>query len=182
MNIGIIGPPGAGKSKFAKLAQKHLESKDPNAVVNIVDRYAQKLQRDTGLALGPFANWSENYMVAGYRRASELKTRQHSAMFSSLNNGHVITVGTIFDTMYYMGLASRAFMMGGAMDQARHMAVSAAMGGIGVWFRSDWDYDLAIALLPQESYEGEPWVAQYANDIPEPNDQELIWICSPQRI
>lgn len=156
MNIGIVGPPGAGKTKLAKKMALELTALHPAGLkAKIVDGYASKLQRDTGLALGPYASWSESYMVAGYRRALELKARQ--------NNDHVITVGTILDTMYYCGITARQEIYGSRDPQTSQMAMASAMSGIGIWFRSDWDYDLSFIILPQE---GDDWVIEYGQQMP----------------
>lgn len=155
MNIAIIGPPGSKKTKLSKLMKSNLAG--PAA---IVDGYANRLQRDTDLALGPWATWSENYMIAGYRRAIELKARRSA--------DHVITVGTILDTMYYCGLASQAENSGVNLDEyATQLATTAAMGGIGLWFRSDWDYDLAFIIEYNERGKAftEAWRYQYSEDI-----------------
>jgi hypothetical protein len=151
MNIAIIGPPGAKKTKLAKKMKDVLED------CVVVDGYVNKLQRDTGLALGPWATWSENYMVAGYRRAAELRLRNSTAT-------NVITVGTILDTMYYCGLASQAEIAarGDADPYGTQLATTAAMSGIGLWFRTDWDYDLAFVM---ERNKGDDWIVQYSEDI-----------------
>lgn len=163
MNIAIVGPPGAGKTKLAKEMRAELASLHASYKVKIVDGYAARLKRDTGLALGPYANWSENYMVAGYRRALELKARQ--------SNHHTITCGTILDTMYYCGMVSQAEIIGSRDPQSSNIIITAAMSGIGLWFRSDWDYDLAFCVGAADDAEG--WIAQYADDIP-PLAQSLL--------
>lgn len=155
MNIAIIGAPGSKKTKLAKRMKTNL-----SGTTAIVDGYVNRLQRDTGLALGPWATWSENFMVAGYRRAIELKARKSA--------DHVITVGTILDTMYYCGLTSQAENSGASPDPyATKLATTAAMGGIGVWFRTDWDYDLAFIIEYNEKGKAftEAWRGQYSDDI-----------------
>lgn len=165
MNIAIVGPPGSGKTKFANKIKSHLnqQNKGGARVAETVDGYAQKLAKSTDLALGPWSNWSESYMVAGVRRAEELKVRR--------KHEHVITVGTILDTMYYCGITAQAqASVDGNTDQTR-LAIAAAMGGIGVWFRSDWDYDIAFTLAVTK---GDNWVLDYAGSIPDLAQSLLI--------
>jgi hypothetical protein len=154
MKIGILGPPGAGKTKFANRLRRLMAQEDDNASVTVVDGYAQRIQRDTGLALGPWANWSESYMVAGYRRVQELRARK--------NYTHVITVGTILDTVYYCGLAAESFDVYG--DSQSKIATASAMAGAGIWLRSDWDYDLGFILIADE---GDDWVKDYGPNMVE---------------
>lgn len=151
MNIGIIGPPGAGKSSLAWAIRRETG-------YSVLDNYVQKIQRDTDLALGPWASFNENFMVAGYRRAQELKVRQQRT--------NVVTVGTILDTLMYCAMRSDAILQG-AWPENRPFAeqwVTAAMPAMGLWYRETWDYDVAVFCPAGEKAEN--WQTNYSNEMP----------------
>jgi hypothetical protein len=158
MNIAIIGPPGSQKSKLAKMMKNALESEFQAESTVVIDNYAQQLKRDTNLALGAWSSWSENFMVAGYRRARELKARQ--------NMDNSITVGSILDSLYYTGMTTKnnQSFMAGDPSGLGYVAGNAAMGGMALWFRSDWDYNLAFIKEP-EGDKHDPWVLTYSYEI-----------------
>lgn len=137
MKIGLLGAPGAGKSKLAKALAKNLDG----AVV--VDNYVQRLQKRTSLALGPWASYSENLMIAGVREA-ERKAKPGE---------HQITVGTMMDTMAYVMLYSDVVMH----RQDRHEAMTtyyeaqAVVNGLSMWYTQTWDYDLCFYLSIPDS-------------------------------
>lgn len=132
MKIGLLGAPGSGKSKLARALAKNLGG----AVV--VDNYVQRLQKRTGLALGPWASYSENMMVAGVREA-ERKAK---------SGEHQITVGTIMDTMAYVMMYSDVVIH----RQDRHEAMTtyyeaqAVVNGLNMWYTQTWNYDLCFYL------------------------------------
>lgn len=154
MNIGIIGPPGAGKSKLANKIRREVL---PDA--KVVDNYAQKLQRDTELALGPWANFSENFMVAGTRRAAELKVRHPEF--------HTLTVGTIVDTLMYCAIRSDSMIKGASQENLAFAQqwVESAMPAMGLWYRETWDYDIAVFCPADEDTE-QRWTLGYSNELP----------------
>jgi hypothetical protein len=167
VNIGIIGPPGAGKSKLARQIKAHLaveldasyeDGVEPT--IAIVDNYAQKIQRETNLALGPWASYSENFMVAGTRRAAELKARKSNLTTVTL------TVGTIVDTLLYCAMHSDA-LINGAWEENLPVAqrwVQAAMPAAGLWYRETWDYDLAVFCPCAD--DAENWQQSYTREMP----------------
>lgn len=143
LRIGIIGAQGSGKSKLSRALAKESESLLGHKPV-VVDNYAQKLQRDTGLALGMFATYSENFMVAGARHAAEYK---------AINTGKsVITVGTMIETFLYGVMTSDAEMQRFDPQGAMQVA-SAGMTGLGVFFGETFDYD-AVIYLPYVEKKG----------------------------
>jgi nicotinamide riboside kinase len=132
MKIALLGSPGAGKSKLAgALARKH--------ELRVVDNYVQKLQKSTGLALGPWATYPENLMIAGVRAAAEAKAAQ---------SDQIITVGTVVDTLVYCAVRSDVDLHSPDPDlrNAAYQAASAAMAGVGMWYSQTWDYTLAFYL------------------------------------
>jgi hypothetical protein len=129
MKIGIIGPPEVGKSKFAKALAKEHDLK-------IVDNYCQRLQRDTNLALGPWALYSEDFMIAGTRLAAEVKAPDNR-----------IVVGTILDTLTYAAIRSDLTLnQGFPSDRTAYVSAQATMQALSLIYSETWDFHLAFHL------------------------------------
>lgn len=137
MKIGILGAPGAGKSKFTRALQRKLGN------TSVVDNYARRLQKQTGLALGLWASYSENFMVAGLRQAGELHA------FDKLE--HTITVGTLMDTMVYAMVKSDVVIHNSTAErQVVFTNAQAAVSALSLWYTETWNYDLCFFLpLPK---------------------------------
>lgn len=133
MKIGILGAPGAEKSKFARGLAKNLDGN-----VAVVDHYVQRLKKASGLALGPWASYSENLMIAGVREAER-----------AIKQGdHQITVGTIMDTMTYIMVYSDILISNNrAEDRAQiYHTGQAVVSGLSLWYTETWDYDVCFFL------------------------------------
>ena len=138
MKIGILGAPGAGKSAFARGLAKSLGD------TNVVDNYVQRLQKSTDLALGPWAPYHENLMIAGVREAARSKKS---------DSKHQITVGTIMDTMVYvMAYSDIAMHTDPSRAQQVYVDTRSVVNGLTLWYNTTWDYDVCF-FLPRQ---GEP--------------------------
>lgn len=142
MRIGVLGPPGVEKSKFAKAIGKAFE-------LPVVDNYAQKIQRETKLALGPWSPYSENFMVAGARLTAEAKHEDR------------VTVGTVLDTLTYAATYSDV-SMNRSQEEARrvYLSVQAAMQGFTLIYNETWDYHLSFFFPYNEAQrrsKGQTW-------------------------
>ena len=143
MRIGILGPPGVEKSKFARALGKEFGLK-------VVDNYVQRLQKSTELALGPWSTHSENFMVAGVRLAEEYKAGEDR-----------ITVGTVIDSIVYSAVHSDVILHNSqAGHQAAYAAAQGAMSGLSLIYGQTWEYHIAF-LLPysqkQREERGKVW-------------------------
>lgn len=130
MRIGILGAPGAGKSKLVRaLAKEH--------GLTPVDGYVQRLQKATDLALGPWASYSEHFMVAGHRLAAENKAGLDKR----------VCAGTIIDSIVYAAVKSDVAMAAGP-DAARavYLSAQASMQGLALIYSETWDYDISFWL------------------------------------
>lgn len=154
MKIGVIGAPGVGKTTFANALGKELG-------LPVVDRYAQKIQKDTGLALGPWASYSENFMVAGARLAAEEKV-----------GAERITVGTALDTVNYAALKSDITMRQTVEHKrAAFASANSAMMGIGCMIAETWDYNLCFIVPIEQSVKTtlpkeQEWTRIVADSLP----------------
>lgn len=137
LKIAFIGAPSSGKSKIARAVAKESEQLLGHKPV-IVDDYVKRLQKDTDLALGPFASYSENFMVAGTRYAAEFK-----AMKKGIS---VFTVGTIIESFLYQAMVADIELQR-TDPQAALRAAETAMGGMGLILAETLGYD-AIIYLP----------------------------------
>jgi hypothetical protein len=135
MKIGLIGAPGAGKTKFAKALAKEYD-------LTVVDNYAQKIQKDTNLALGPWVSHSENLMVVGARLAAEYKCPRDSDS---------VTVGTIVDSIAYAAFKNDVSLRGD-IDGVRSVYVTAqtAMHALSLILVETWSYDVLFYLPFEE--------------------------------
>lgn len=136
MKIGILGAPGAEKSKFARGLSRAMPTKTA-----VVDNYAQRLQKASGLALGPWASYSENLMIAGMRE-----------MERAVKQGdHQITVGTIMDTMTYVMVYSDIIIHSYSRQELANIYhnAQAIVSGLSLWYTETWDYDICF-FLPYE--------------------------------
>lgn len=130
MKIAVLGPPGAGKSKFARSLASQFDLK-------VVDNYVQRLQRDTNLALGPWSTYPENFMVAGVRMAAEERAQTNN----------LITVGTIMDTVVYSMVHSDVVMhQSPEAARAVYLTAQAAVNGLSMWYSDTWDYHIGFYL------------------------------------
>lgn len=151
MKIGILGPPGVGKSKFARELRKELDFDDATAPP-IIDNYVQRLQKDTRLALGPWASYVENYMIAGERMRQEAR-----------RGADVITVGTIVDTVMYCSMRSDIVLHRTDSNvQEAYRTAQVAMQGITMWYDTTWDYNLAFFLPYDHHKHHAGWEAEYS--------------------
>lgn len=137
MRIGIVGAPGAGKTKFAKELAVYADGK-----YTIIDNYAQRLQKSTGLALGFWGSYTDNFMVQGVRAAEEHKVLHKQSDISD----DVITVGTVMDTVLYCAMHNDP-----AWGKIEHKLMAnyvaeVAMRSLGLWFSNTWNYQLTFFL------------------------------------
>jgi hypothetical protein len=144
MKIGLIGAPGAGKSKLAKALAKRYDLK-------VVDNYAQKIQKDTDLALGPWVIHSENLMVAGARLAAEYRYVKDDT----------ITAGTIIDSLTYAAVKSDVSLRRDP-ESVRNTYITAqsAMHALTMMLAETWRYDICFFLPLEESVKkkiGQVW-------------------------
>jgi hypothetical protein len=142
MKIGLIGAPGAGKTKFAKALAKEYDLK-------VVDNYAQKIQKGTSLALGLWATHSENLMVAGTRLVAEYSVVQ----------ADTITVGTVIDSITYAAVKSDIAMSNNPESlRSMYSTAESAMMALSLILAETWEYHLAFYLpLDPDNIPEERW-------------------------
>jgi hypothetical protein len=129
VKIGVLGPPGVEKSKFARAIAKEYN-------LSLVDNYVQRLQKASGLALGPWSSYAEIFMVAGVREAEEVKHPESS-----------ITVGTIMDSVVYASTHADVVLQNTPEGRkAAYIDAQAAMQGLAMWSRESYQYHLSFYL------------------------------------
>lgn len=143
MKIGVLGPPGAEKSKFAHALARAYD-------LHVIDNYVQRLQKATDLALGPWSSYGELLMVAGVREAEEAKKAKVDT----------ITVGTILDSLVYASTHADVVLHNSeAGRRAAYIDAQAAMQGFAMWYREAYEYHLAFFLpyTPEQAAKVRPW-------------------------
>lgn len=88
--VCVTGAPGAGKSAIAALIAEYYD-------LDLVDNYAQDLAKDMDIALGLWASYVPNLMVAMEREKADHKARR------SGERG-VVVVGSLIESMAYAGI------------------------------------------------------------------------------
>ncbi len=126
MSIALIGAPRSGKTALAE----ELTQKLPDYI--IVDGYAQHVSRYCDIALGPWANYIGNMMVASERMKEEVACIRKEQQF--------IACGTLIETMAYASMGSVN------NDKVAYARAAAFMPFIGVLWSETWDYDGAFFL------------------------------------
>lgn len=143
MKIGLIGPPEVGKTKVARALGKRFGLK-------VVDNYVQRLQKSSGLALGPWSSYSEHFMVMGVRMAEEHKAGDKR-----------ITVGTQLDTLTYAALHSDVVLNRSRQAlQDAYDAAQTAMKALSLVFGESWDNHFTFHLPyspEQREAKGQVW-------------------------
>lgn len=137
MRIGIVGPPGAGKSKFAKELAVYATGD-----YTIIDGYVQRLQKSTGLALGFWGQYTDNFMIQGVRAAEEYKILNKKLDTSD----DIITVGTVMDTVLYCAMHNDFAVGKPEYKLMTNYMTEVAMRSLGLWFATNWEYQLTFFL------------------------------------
>ena len=135
MKIGILGSPGAGKTKFAHELASYLAHGDFDHF-HIIDEYIYDLRLNTGLEYGEFGNFVDDMQVVFKRREWEL----------AWTDKNTITCGTVLDSVIHNFVrtepAARTRREIGL--QTERLKVIAA--SFGLLYTETWDYDYAFLL------------------------------------
>jgi hypothetical protein len=155
--LAVIGPPGTDKTKFARALGRWDGWNEWTKPV-VLDNYVPKLAKKTGLALGPWATYVENLMVAGERMKLE---SAHSALST-------ITVGTILDTLMYAHMHADVTLHRPELDrQTSYWRAQVAIQALTMWYTETWQYTLAFFLPFPAHSNGLSWERDYAHLLPE---------------
>lgn len=94
MDFCVTGAPGSGKSDFALDLALALDQGKESWVV--IDGYADEVRKETKLALGGWAGWGGNFIVAAERLKAELSWYKREQQY--------IVVGSAIETIVYFSL------------------------------------------------------------------------------
>lgn len=146
MKIAILGAPGSGKSAFAtKLATalRAEEEKPKSQSVQIVDGYVENLTKQTGFAYGIHATFPQNFQILSERWTQEQKKLY--ALKDSTVPVHLITCGSIYDTILYTALRinSQAVLK---RNKEAVLLGRVAMEALGMIEKETSDYDILFFL------------------------------------
>lgn len=122
LRVGILGPPGSGKSAFAKSLATALRKQDQK--VKIVDGYMDNLIKRTGYAFDIFATYPQNLQIL-----FERWTREQEAEKEGCDT--LVTVGSLYETILYTGLRVNSDLVLKA-DKTIQMQGRVAMEMLGV--------------------------------------------------
>jgi energy-coupling factor transporter ATP-binding protein EcfA2 len=141
MKIALLGAPGAGKSTFAtKLATALREQKGEvkRQTVKIVDKYVDRLIKDTGYAYGIFATYPQNFQILFERWSAEQRAENAGAET-------IITCGSLYETVLYTALRVNSNV---ALKEDQELIVHGrvAMEALGMIEKEIADHDLLFFL------------------------------------
>ncbi len=136
LRIGILGPPGSGKSIFAKALSTELRKQDQK--VKIIDGYMDSLIKRTGYAYDIFATYPQNLQIL-----FERWTREQEA--EKVGCDTLITVGSLYETILYTGLRVNSDLSLKA-DKTIQMQGRVAMEMLGVIQSLIATHDLLLFL------------------------------------
>jgi hypothetical protein len=176
MKVALLGAPGSGKSKVARLSLRRLnrlpleklpgdQTNPPGRQWKIIDGYVEKLQERTGLPFGEISTFPHNLAVI-----TDRWVREAEAQGQGLNT---ITCGSIYESILYSTfstLITSSREDGMVHDQMFHQVMMHTLGALE---SSTYDYD-AIFWLPwtQEHYDQDvhSWAAVVNAKRPEALD------------
>lgn len=118
MKIALIGAPGSGKTKLAKEIAKKLDLK-------IVDGYAEKWSKRTGLTVGFTGGYTHSLGVALDRVFEERKLEDN-----------FVTCGSTLDSLLYMALMSLS-----DPNNVEFIRAKSYMEVLSMLFYDFWGYD-----------------------------------------
>jgi hypothetical protein len=136
LRIGILGPPGSGKSAFAKSLAAALRKQDQK--VKIVDGYMDSLIKRTGYAFDIFATYPQNLQILFERWTREQEAEKDGCDI-------LITVGSLYETILYTGLRVNSDLALKA-DKTIQMQGRVAMEMLGVIQSLIATHDLLLFL------------------------------------
>jgi hypothetical protein len=135
MKIGIVGPPGVGKTELAQGMAEHLRSLWHDGVqseVTIIDDYIEEISTECDLYIDADATYIGNlYTILG--RYARERTADP--------NAHRITCGTFLDSSIYASMQA----VGGqdpAKTELLWTRISNFMNVVGTFYQDTYDYDL----------------------------------------
>lgn len=160
MKIGLIGPPGSGKTVLAEKLQARLGDN-----VVIIDGYVEEIEEQADLALGSWATYIGNLMVAMGRVQRERWVMKDPEAAAS----HTITCGTIIDTLTYAAVdgLNRSRYQDEITDAYKRAIV--LMPILGVMVIDTMNYDRIIYLpgkIPEPGVEEATFNEVIAQELP----------------
>jgi len=149
LNIAITGGPGSGKSQLAKELVRPLS--DFGKVI-VVDRYIEKLERDSNIVCGQWATYIGNLQCALARFAAERK-----AIKGVKEDFIRITCGSIIESSIYTAANAYALTNNESDWKVRRIndiRSGAVLNFLGMLKHDSWDYDLVFYLPLDEEDKG----------------------------
>jgi len=106
IRVGVIGAPGAGKTRFASALKRGL----PEENLLVIDGYADKLNQRLEMSVGIESSYLPNVHISSLREQEVRK--------ASLEDRNFIVCGTMFETLCYAGFHTEIIANGpGTEDQ-----------------------------------------------------------------
>lgn len=108
IRIGIIGAPGAGKTRFASALKRSM----PENNFLVIDGYADKLNQKLEMSLGIEASYLPNVHIASLREQEVRK--------AVIEERNFIVCGTMFETLCYSGFHTEVIANGPGTNEQKN--------------------------------------------------------------
>lgn len=137
MDIALIGVPGSGKSGLAHQLLNHIT--EHHGSCRNIDGYADEVGEVSHLALGEWAGYIGNLLVASARLTDEI------AAMKNKDVEHSIVCGTLVETITYMSIHAAVFT---GKDPEEQQKIQMFMHLMGCLMHDMFIYDHIFYLPP----------------------------------
>ena len=147
MKIGLVGAPGAGKTKFSEELKKIIIDEGFLEDITLIDGYVDELRLNTLLEYGEYGDFVDDLQVVFKRREWELGWADYNA----------ITCGTVLDSVVHNFVRTDHTPRNRRELAVHTTRLKTIASTFGLLYTETWDYDYAF-YLPTDDVMGKALV------------------------